>query len=237
MSTKHKGLQRSLERRDFIKKAGAGTLIIAVGGGLYRLAGGALTRQVQAQVRSDGKNRLPPGQKVIESLSHMGGQPGSPKTKDFRLKVHGEVDKPFTIDYDELLKMTQVEQEADVHCVTGWSMLGGLWSGVQVKSLAEQAGLKKTANFVIFECHHGYTANISIKEALKPNVMVTHRLDGIPFKRKHGAPVRSLVPDRYFWKSAKWLTGIRFVKRDIPGFWETRGFHNIGDPWKEQRYG
>ena len=136
-----------------------------------------------------------------------------------------------------LLAMKQVEKEADVHCVTGWSMLGGLWRGVQVKTLAERAGLKKDAHFVVFESAHGYTANISLKEAFKPNVMVVHRLDGKPFKRQHGAPVRSLVPDRYFWKSSKWLTGIRFVKRDQPGYWETRGYHNIADPWKEQRYG
>ena len=237
MIINNKGFKRKLERREFIKKAGAGTLIIGFGGGLYRLAGETLTRQIQTELRSDGKKRLPPGQRVVESLLHMGGLPGSAQTKDFQLKVYGEVENPFTINYDELMKMEQVEQEADVHCVTGWSMLGGLWSGVQVKHLAEQAGLKKTANFVIFESHHDFTANLSIKEGLKPNVLVTNSLNGRAFKQQNGAPVRSLVPDLYFWKSAKWLTGIRFVKRDIPGFWETRGFHNIGDPWKEQRYG
>src|SRR5690606_30700697 len=113
----------------------------------------------------------------------------------------------------------------------------GLWKGVQVKALAERAGLKKSAHFVIFESHHGYTSNISLDEALKPNVLVTHSLNGHPLKRQNGAPVRSLVPDRYFWKSSNWLTGIRFVKRDEPGYWETRGYHNIADPWKEQRYG
>jgi DMSO/TMAO reductase YedYZ molybdopterin-dependent catalytic subunit len=230
-------VKRRLDRREFIRKAGVGTLIVAIGGGVYRLAGDDLTRKAQAQRLPDGRKRLPPGQKVLESLRPMGGQPGNAKAKDFRLRVHGEVDKEFTIDFDELLKMPQVEKEADVHCVTGWSLLGGLWKGVQVKALAERAGLKKSANFVIFESAHGYTANISLAEALKPNVMVVHQLDGKPFKRQHGAPVRSLVPDRYFWKSAKWLTGIRFVKRDVPGYWETRGYHNIADPWKEQRYG
>lgn len=230
-------IARRLERREFIKKAGAGTLLLALGGGVYRLAGDDLTREARAQRLPDGRKRLPPGQKVLEKLKPMGGEPGSPKTKDFRLKVHGEVDKEFTIDFDELLAMDQVEQNADVHCVTGWSMLGGLWRGVPVKALAERAGLKKTANFAIFESAHGYTANISLKEALKPNVMIVHRLDGKPFSRQHGAPVRALVPDRYFWKSAKWIKSIRFVKRDVPGYWETRGYHNIADPWKEQRYG
>ncbi len=230
-------IAKRLERREFIKKAGAGTLLLALGGGVYRLASDDLTRKAQAQRLSDGRRRLPPGQKVLEKLKPMGGEPGSPRNKDFRLKIHGEVEKPFTIDFDGLLAMDQIEQAADVHCVRGWSMLGGLWRGVLVKTLAERAGLKKSANFAIFESAHGYTANISLAEALKPNVMVVHRLDGKPFSRQHGAPVRSLVPDRYFWKSSKWLTGIRFVKRDEPGFWETRGYHNIADPWKEQRYG
>jgi DMSO/TMAO reductase YedYZ molybdopterin-dependent catalytic subunit len=230
-------LTKRRERREFIKKAGAGTLLVALGGGLYRIAGDDLTRRARAEIRTDGKRRLPPGQKVLESLRAMGGEPGSSKTKNFRLRVHGEVEKEFTLDFDGLMKMEQVEERADVHCVTGWSMLGGLWSGVTVRSLAERAGLKKTANFVIFECAHGYTANISRKEALKPNVMVVHSLNDRPLKRTHGAPVRALVPDRYFWKSGKWLTGIRFVKRDVPGYWETRGYHNVADPWREQRYG
>lgn len=230
-------VERRLERREFIRKAGAGTLLVALGGGLYRIAGDDLTRKAAAERRSDGRKRLPPGQKVLQSLRPMGGEPGSPKPKDFRLRVHGEVEREFTIDFQELLKMEQVEARADVHCVTGWSVLGSKWTGVRVKDLAERAGLKKSAHFVIFEAAHGYTANISLKEALKPNVMVVHRLNGRPFKRQHGAPVRSLVPDRYFWKSAKWLTGIRFVKRDKPGYWETRGYHNIADPWKEQRHG
>lgn len=232
-----KMLARRMERRDFIKKAGAGTLLVALGGGLYRIVSDDLTRKAAAQVRDDGRKRLPPGQKVLESLKPMGGQPGSAKTSEFSLKVHGEVDKPFTLNFEELMKMAQVEQNADVHCVTGWSMLGGLWKGVQVSELAKRAGIKKSAHFVILESAHGYTANISLDEALKPNVLVTHSLDGRPLKRANGAPVRALVPDRYFWKSSKWLTGIRFAKRDDPGYWETRGYHNIADPWKEQRFG
>lgn len=229
-------IKNRLARRDFIKKAGAGTLLVALGGGLYRIASDDLTRKAQAQVRSDGRKRLPPGQKVLEYLKPMGGDPGSPKTKNFSLKVHGEVEKPFTLNYDELLAMPQTEQRADVHCVTGWSNLDGLWKGVTLEDLAKRAGITKKANFVIFEAAHGYTANVPIKDALKSNVMVTYSLNGRPFKRQHGAPVRSLVPDLYFWKSAKWLTGIRFSKRDAPGYWETRGYHNHADPWREQRH-
>jgi len=102
--------------------------------------------------------------------------------------------------------------------------------------LAKRAKLKKTARHVVFEAAHGYTANVPLGEALKPNVMIAHRLDGRPLQRAHGAPVRNVVPDLYFWKSAKWLTGIRFVTRDEPGYWERRGYNNHGDPWLEERY-
>lgn len=224
------------ERRQFLKTAAAGTAFLALGGALVRLAADDLTREAQAQKRSDGKKRLPPGQRVIEKLKPMGGDEGDGDVKSFRLRVHGAVKSPFELDYGELLKLPQVEQAADVHCVTGWSMLDGLWKGVQLAVLAEKAGVKDEARHVIFEAAHGYTANVPLKEALAPAVMVTYRLNGKPFALKHGAPVRSLVPDLYFWKSAKWLTGVRFVKADEPGYWETRGYHNHADPWKEERY-
>ena len=230
-------LERLEQRRSFIKKAAAGTVIAALGGGLYRLVGDDLTRKARAQTRPDGRRRLPPGQRVIRRLKPMGGHAGDSKTKNFRLKVSGEVEKPFTIDFAELLKMRQQKLALDVHCVTGWSMLGGVWSGVSLKDLADRAKLKNTARHVIFVAHRGYSANVRLRDALKPGVMVTYRLDGRPLARRHGAPVRALVPDLYFWKSAKWLKEIRFVKRDRPGYWETRGYHNRADPWKEERHG
>ena len=228
---------RLASRRDFIKKAAAGTVIVALGGGLYRMASDDLTRAARAQKRRDGRPRLPPGQKVIEELRPMGGEAGSARTDDFRLKIHGEVERPFTIDWKQLLAMPVTQQVADVHCVTTWSLLGATWTGVQVKYLAERAGLKTSARHVIFEAAHGYTANVRLDEALRPDVLVAYELNNKPFPRRHGAPVRGLVPDLYFWKSAKWLTGIRFVRRDEPGFWETRGYHNHADPWREERYG
>lgn len=226
-----------MERRDFLKKAAAGTVILALGGGLYRLASDDLTRQARAETRKDGRQRLPPGQRVITELKPMGGQAGDPRAANFRLRVHGLVAKPLELSFDELLKLPQTTQKADVHCVTGWSMLGATFLGVRVADLAERAGVKSSARHVIFEAAHGYTANVPLAEAIAPNVMVTYRMNDRPFARKHGAPVRGLVPDLYFWKSAKWLTGIRFVSRDEPGYWEVRGYHNHADPWREERYG
>jgi DMSO/TMAO reductase YedYZ molybdopterin-dependent catalytic subunit len=230
-------LQRRWDRRRFIQGAAAGTVLVAVGGALYRLGGDELTRKARAEDRGDGRKRLPPGQRVIERFRNMGGDEGPGDVKSFRLRVHGAVRSPYELDYAALLKLPQTEQTADVHCVTGWSCLGSLFKGVRVQVLADKAGVKGDVRHVIFEAHHGYTTNVPFREAIAPSVMVTYRMNGKPFAIEHGAPVRGLVPDLYFWKSAKWLTGIRFVVDDEPGYWEVRGYHNHADPWKEERYG
>jgi DMSO/TMAO reductase YedYZ molybdopterin-dependent catalytic subunit len=230
-------LKQAWDRRELIKSAAVGTVFMAFGGALLRIAADDLTKSARAEKRSDGRVRLPPGQRAIEALRPMGGEEGDGEVKNFRLKVHGLVKTPFEVDYAGLLKLPQVEKVADVHCVTGWSMLGGTWKGVQIAALADKAGVKSEARHVILEAAHGYTANVPLKEATTDNCLITYRLNGKPFQRQHGAPVRGLIPDLYFWKSAKWITGIRFVKDDKPGFWETRGYHNHADPWKEERYG
>ncbi len=226
-----------LSRREFIRKAAVGTAVVALGGGLYTIASDDLTRKAQAETRPDGRPRLPPGQRVIQSLKPMGGSPGDPRSKNFRLRVHGQVKKSLELSFEDLRKLPEVEQTSDVHCVTGWSVLGAVFHGVRVSTLANLAGVKDTARHVIFEAAHGYTANLPLDEATASDVLVTYRLDGRPLAKKHGAPVRGLVPNSYFWKSAKWLTGIRFETRDAPGYWEVRGYHNHADPWLEERYG
>jgi DMSO/TMAO reductase YedYZ molybdopterin-dependent catalytic subunit len=224
------------QRREFIKNAVAGTALVALGGALYRIASDDLNRKARAEKRSDGKERLPPGQKVIDHWKDMGGDPGDGEAKNFSLSVHGLVKNEYTLDYKQLLKMPQTEITADVHCVTGWTCLDNLFKGVLVSDLADKAGVKGKVKHVIFEAANGYTTNVPYKEAIASNVMVTYRLNGKPFSLEHGAPVRGLVPDLYFWKSAKWLTGIKFVADDEPGYWEVRGYHNHADPWKEERY-
>jgi DMSO/TMAO reductase YedYZ molybdopterin-dependent catalytic subunit len=227
-------LARSLERRNFLKAAAAGTVILALGG-TYVLAAEDDPRA--KQLRPDGRVRLPPGQRIIDALKPMGGDPGDPSPASFRLRVHGEVDNPLDLDFAALTALPQVEQTCDVHCVTSWSMLDSKWTGVQIAHLAKLAKMRDTARYVILEAANGYTANVRLAEALAPTSLVVHRYNGGAIPRTHGAPVRGLVPDLYFWKSPKWLTGIYFSARDKPGFWETRGYHNHADPWKEERYG
>lgn len=204
-------------------------------GGVYYFSDD-LTSVARAQTRPDGRPRLPPGQRVIAQLKPMGGQPGNPNLSGYRLKVHGEVEHPFELTFAQLLELPQVTRQVDVHCVTGWSMLDSEWKGVRLSEIAQRAGIKDSARHVIFEAAHGYTANVPRADALRDDVMIVHEHAGRRLARAHGAPVRSLVPDLYFWKSAKWLTGIRFVRHDEPGYWEVRGYHNHGDPWREERY-
>jgi DMSO/TMAO reductase YedYZ molybdopterin-dependent catalytic subunit len=234
MDHEREDAHRLSERRRFIRGAAAGTTLVALGG-LYYFSD-SLTREARAETRTDGRPRLPPGQRVIERLKPMGGQPGDPNVSNFRLKIHGEVEAPYELDFAALQALPQLDVTYDVHCVTGWSVLGARWRGVSLIQLAGRARVKESARHVVFEAAHGYTANVPRKEALQPNVLVVHQHDGLPLARTHGGPVRGLVPDLYFWKSAKWLTGIRFVARDEPGYWETRGYHNHADPWKEERY-
>ena len=226
---------RMSDRRSFLRVLTAGT-VLTVLGGAYVVLGDEATRRARKLKLPDGRPRLPPNQHLLQHLRPMGGQEGDPSPGAFKLKVHGAVDNPFEIDFAGLLAMTQVTQTCDVHCVTKWSLFDSHWTGVRVADLAARAKVKRTAHYVIFEAAFGYTSNVLLHEALRPNVLVAHKYEGSPIPRAHGAPVRALVPDLYFWKSAKWLTGIQFREVDQPGYWETRGYNNHADPWKEERY-
>lgn len=225
------------DRRAFLRVAVAGGAVVAFGKLLWTLAEDGETRAARKEKLPDGRPRLPPGQRLLKQLRPMGGVPGDEAPGALRLRVHGEVDTPLVLDFKALLALPRTELRADVHCVTGWSCLDRVWTGVRVAELAARAKVRPTARHVIFEAAHGYTSNVPLDEALRPDVLVAHRLDGEMLPSLHGPPVRAVVPQLYFWKSAKWLTGIRFSAIDEPGYWETRGYHNHGDPWREERYG
>jgi hypothetical protein len=237
----HKGARApyrpSMSRRSFLNGLQVGAVVAALGGADYALADDDAEERARKQTRPDGRVRLPPHQYLLERLRPMGGRSGDPSPGHARLEVHGEVEAPFSLDFAELLRMPQTEQRCDVHCVTRWTVLGARFAGVRVADLAARARPKASVRHVIFEAAYEYTSNVRLSEALAPNVLVAHRYEGRPLAREHGGPLRGLVPDLYFWKSAKWLTGIRFVSRDEPGYWETRGYHNHADPWHEERNG
>ena len=152
------------------------------------------------------------------------------------LKIHGEVENELTLGYAQLLGLKKTEQTCDIHCVTSWSKFDVKWEGVRFKDLMELAKPTEKANFAIFECAQGFTTNLPLEVLYDDDVMVAYRAQGEDLPAEHGGPVRMLVPKRYFYKSAKWLQGIRLTEFDVPGFWEIRGYSNSADPWKQERY-
>jgi hypothetical protein len=227
----------SMQRRNFLRAMTAGTVVVALGGAAYVLADDEDERKARETKRADGRPRLPPSQYLLRRLRPMGGTEGDPSPGAFRLEVHGDVESPFVLDFAELLRMPQIDQTCDVHCVTKWTVLDSRWTGVRIADLAARAKVKRSVRYVILEGASGYTANVPLREAMRPTALVAHRYEGAALPRPNGAPVRALIPDLYFWKSAKWLTGIRFSDVDRPGYWEVRGYHNHADPWAEERYG
>lgn len=222
-------------RRTFLT-ATAGTIVTVGLPGTFTALADAAQRALAAELRPDGRPRLPPGQTAIERIQDMGGTPGPAGADGWSLRVHGEVGKPQTFSFADLMSLEQVRVTCDIHCVTGWTLLDSVWSGVRLSAVVARAKPLGTARFAIFEAAHGYTTGIPLSDLNDPNVILAHGLFGQPLPAPHGGPVRGLVPDRYFYKSAKWLEGIKIVAEDEPGFWETRGYSNSADPWKEERY-
>lgn len=189
-----------------------------------------------ADLRADGRTRIPPGQHAVKALMPMGGAAGSGRTDTWQLNISGEVEKPQIVNFRGLLDLNPVDLTCDVHCVTGWTLLDSKWTGIRLSEIMKQAGVRSSARFVILEGHAGYTSNIPLDEATKKNVILAYQFSGKQLSEPHGAPVRALIPDRYFYKSVKWLEGIRFSEVDEPGFYESRGYSNTADPWKEERF-
>jgi len=180
---------------------------------------------------------IPPGQTLTEKFPvlHVGDVPAFDRNA-WRLRFFGLVDEPFELSYDELRAMPSIEWRGDIHCVTRWTKKNTIWRGVPFKSLVERAQPQADAKFVIQHAQNDYTTNLPLEKMLDDDVLIAYEFDGTALEPIHGGPVRTLVPKLYFWKSAKWVHGIEFVREDRPGFWEKRGYHNEGDPWKEERY-
>ena len=185
----------------------------------------------------DLEKRLPPGQVVTKGwpILHAGGVPSVSK-ETWHLKVHGEIQNELSISYDELLKMNRTVQTCDIHCVTSWSKFNVQWEGVRFRDLMEVVKPTDKAHYAIFECEQGFTTNLPMEALYDDDVLVAFKAQGQGLEPAHGGPVRMLVPKRYFYKSAKWLKGIRLTEDDVPGFWEIRGYSNGADPWHEERY-
>ena len=178
---------------------------------------------------------LPPGQYLVDGFPVLSAGP-TPHTDlaDWDLSVTGAVDVSQRWSWEELQALPHEPITCDIHCVTSWSKLGTHWDGVSVDTLF--AGVEPLGAYVSVRCDGGYTTNMPLADVTGGKAWLVHSFDGAPLAPEHGGPARLLVPHLYLWKSAKWVRGIELHQEDQPGFWERYGYHNYGDPWREQRY-
>jgi len=188
-------------------------------------------------------NELPPDQHEIPALlrwniDHPGITDENPKfnPKEWRLIVDGEVEDPFELTWEDLLKLPAVESVSDFHCVEGWSVRNLRWYGVRFSTLAQMAKPRKTAKHVFFQCSDGYTTSLSLQDLLKEDVLLAYKLNGRFLEIPLGGPLRLVVPEKYGYKSAMWITHITFTKERKLGYWEKRGYSDTADVWKNDRF-
>ena len=191
----------------------------------------------QAEELGVDPSRVPPGQYLTERFPVLTYGPNPDfDLASWGLDVFGEVERELTLSWDDLQALPQKELTTDIHCVTRWSKLDTTWTGVPVSELLERAGVKPAGRFVMAYSDGGYTANLPLAVVMDDDVLLAHSYDGKPLEPDHGAPLRLLVPKRYFWKSAKFLRKLEVMSEDRMGFWELNGYHNDADPWQEQRH-
>jgi DMSO/TMAO reductase YedYZ molybdopterin-dependent catalytic subunit len=193
------------------------------------------TRGFEGRRRDDApEGRVPPGQYLTEGFPVLSAGP-TPRTplEQWTFTVEGGAE-PARWTWDEFQALPRESVTVDIHCVTRWSKLDTVWEGVSVDTLLEAAD--HDASYVLAFCDGGYTTNLPLEDVTDGKAWVAFGYDGEPLDPEHGGPARLLVPHLYFWKSAKWVRGLRLLDDDEPGFWESNGYHLRGDPWREQRY-
>ena len=179
--------------------------------------------------------RVPPGQYVVSDFPVLSAGPTpSVPLDEWRFGVDGAVGQSRSWTWNEFTALPSETITTDIHCVTKWSKLGTEWTGVSLDTLLD--GIQTTARYLTAGSYGGYTTNLPLADVTGGQAWVAYRFNGQPLQPEHGGPARLLVPHLYFWKSAKWVRGLTLMDEDQPGFWERYGYHNYGDPWKEQRY-
>jgi DMSO/TMAO reductase YedYZ molybdopterin-dependent catalytic subunit len=195
---------------------------------------GLVSRGFTGRRRSGGAD-LPPGQYLTEDFPVLSAGP-TPRvpTEEWKFEVLTETGGRHAWSWADLMALPAEEVTVDLHCVTRWSKLATPWTGVSLDTLL--ADVETSADYVLAHAYGGYTTNLPLADLLDGQAWVAYRYDGDDLEPAHGGPARLLVPHLYLWKSAKWVRGLTLSHDDEPGFWETAGYHNYGDPWREQRY-
>ena len=196
-------------------------------------------RIISPTVEKRLKGQLPPNQKFIRApiVYDIVSEIPDWDMEKYRFKVWGEVENPLELTYRELLSSFEpVELVADFHCVTKWSVAEIVWEGIQTKEIMERVKPKDGAKWVTVHCLEGYTTTFPLKYLFEEDTILAYKYMGHPLPKRHGYPLRLVVPQLYAWKSAKYVWGLEITKEPKEGFWEERGYHLIGDPWKEERF-
>jgi DMSO/TMAO reductase YedYZ molybdopterin-dependent catalytic subunit len=202
------------------------------------MSGSFLSRGFLGKRRQDAPpNRVPPGQYVTSDFPVLSAGP-TPRTplEHWNFEINGLVRQPVRWSWAEFQLLPSQHFSVDIHCVTKWSKLDTQWEGVSVDTLLASVEVDPNAHYVIAFCDGGYTTNMPLKEILDGKAFIGYRYNGAPLAPEHGGPARLVIPALYFWKSAKWVRGLTLIEKDNPGFWESLGYNNHGDPWKEERY-
>jgi DMSO/TMAO reductase YedYZ molybdopterin-dependent catalytic subunit len=185
--------------------------------------------------RPDPSANVPPGQYVTHDFPVLSAGPTPVIDLDtWVFTVTTETGETHTWSWQELLGLPQESPTVDIHCVTKWSKLGTSWRGVSLDVLL--GDIETAAEYALVKSYGGYTTNLPLEDLLDGKAWIVHEYEDEPLPPPHGGPARLLVPHLYFWKSAKWVRGIDLLEDNHPGFWETFGYHDYGDPWREQRY-
>ncbi len=188
--------------------------------------------------RMDGPaERVPPGQYIMHDFPVLSAGP-TPRTplERWSFEINGLVTQPVRWSWAEFQHLPARRYTVDIHCVTKWSKLDTRWEGVSIDTLLESVELDPNAHFVMAFSDGGYTTNMPLHEIMDGKAFIGYNYDGAPLAPEHGGPARLVVPALYFWKSAKWVRGLTLMANDQSGFWESLGYNNHGDPWKEERY-
>jgi DMSO/TMAO reductase YedYZ molybdopterin-dependent catalytic subunit len=195
-------------------------------------------RLITGKTGQRSRDRLPPGQHEVKNwpVLDLGVQPKVERW-EWKLAIDGLVAKPIEWSFQDFLAQPQFQSLSDIHCVTAWSRFDNQWEGVSARHILSVVQPLDRAKHLVCTSHDGYTTNLKLEQFDAADVLLAYKWQGQPIASEHGGPVRAIVPQFYFWKSAKWIKRIEFVAGDKPGFWENRGYHNEGDPWREQRYG
>jgi DMSO/TMAO reductase YedYZ molybdopterin-dependent catalytic subunit len=191
----------------------------------------------KGRLNRHGMPVIPVGQTLTKKwpVLDLGSQPEVP-ISSWHLIVDGEVENPLQLSWTDFMALPQTEDTSDFHCVTTWSKLDIPWKGVRFIDLAAVARPKDTATHILCYGYDNYTTNISLEEALKPDVLLAHTAEGQPLPKEHGGPVRMITPQLYAWKGSKWINRIEFLSENVLGFWEERGYSNTAYPWRNDRY-